>query len=84
MPLSDANREKVFSISGKLTLYKSDWRSNMIKFCGWTETHKKGTESKKELENLCAAALKQENNVAGCHMRACVMAALHHDFALAF
>ena len=32
---------------------------------------------------MCASALKQENNVTGSHMRACVMAALHQDFQLA-
>ncbi len=38
VPLSeDSNREKVTSISRKLTLYKSDQRSNIIKFCGWTD-----------------------------------------------
>lgn len=33
---------QVTSISGKLTLYKSEWRSNIIKFCGWTDVPKKG------------------------------------------
>jgi len=34
--VEDSNREKVISISGKLYLHKSEWRQNIIKFCGWT------------------------------------------------
>lgn len=35
------------------------------------------------LEELCKQTLKQENDLKGCHMRVCVMAALHCDFKLA-
>jgi hypothetical protein len=54
----DNNRQKITSISGKLTLYKSEWRSNIIKFCGWTDTAKKGEH--KQLQELCEAVLHSE------------------------
>lgn len=53
VPLSeDGNREKAVSVSGKLTLYKSDWRSNIIKFCGWTDQTKRGERSR--LADCCS------------------------------
>ena len=33
----DSTKEKMPSFAGKLMLYKSEWRSNIIKFCGWLD-----------------------------------------------
>ena len=33
----DSIKEKMPLLSGKLFLFKSGWRSNIIKFCGWQD-----------------------------------------------
>ena len=78
----DSNRERCVSLSRNLMLYKSEWRTSIIQFCGWTTQTKKGVTNP-QLNEICEQVTKQEAGQTGSHMRACVMAALHQDFSLA-
>lgn len=75
----DSTKEKMPSFAGKLVLYKSEWRSNIIKFCGWLDqiSVAKKIGLKKQLSDVCGQITIRESEIYGSKMRAVVMAALH-------
>jgi molybdopterin-biosynthesis enzyme MoeA-like protein len=61
----DSTKEKVASFAGKLVLYKSEWRSNIIKFCGWLDqvSLAKRKEQKKQLSEICGQIITRESEI---------------------